>query len=112
MADRDFAINDLLECLGCTRNIPPFLNNQGQFLEDKVKEIQEMANLRIHVERMKSRIKTFKILQNVFPISNQAGLPNQTWTVCTFGAFSVTNHCTITNNYKCFLLAKMQDTYT
>ena len=66
MAARDFAINDLLECLGCTRNIPPFLNNQGQFLEDKVKEIQEMANLRIHVERMKSRIKTFKSYKMYF----------------------------------------------
>ena len=71
-----------------------------------VKEHQEIANLRIHVERAISRIKTFKILQSVFPI-NQAGLLNQIWTVCTFGA----NHCTITNNHKCLLLAKMQDTY-
>ena len=54
MADRGFVINDFLEPLGCTLNIPPFLNNQ---------------------------IKTFKIVQNVFPI-NQAGLLNQIWTVC------------------------------
>ena len=75
-----------------------------------VKEHQEIANLRIHVERAISKIKMFKILQNVFPI-NQAGLLNQIWTVSTFGEFSVTNHCTITNNHKCLLLAKMQDTY-
>ena len=110
IADRGFVRNDQLEPLGCTLNIPPFLNNQGQFSEDQVKEHQEIANLRIHVERAISRIKTFKILQNVFPI-NQAGLLNQSWTVYTFGEFSVTNHCTITNNYKCLLLAKMQDTY-
>ena len=81
MADRGFVINDLLEPLGCTLNIPPFLNNQRQFSENPVKETQEMANLRIHVERAISRIKTFKILQNVFPI-NQAGLFNRIWTVC------------------------------
>jgi len=81
MADRGFVINDLLEPLGCTLNIPPFLNNQGQFSVNQVKETQEIANLRIHVERAISRIKTFKILQNVFPI-NQAGLLNQIWTVC------------------------------
>jgi len=67
--------------LGWTLNIPPFLNNQGQFSEDQVKETQEIANLRIHVERAISRIRTFKILQHVFPI-NQAGLLNQIWTVC------------------------------
>ena len=81
MADRGSVINDLLEPLGCTLNIPPFLNNQGQFSEDQVKENTEIANLRIHVERAISRIKRFKLLQNVFPI-NQAGLLNQIWTVC------------------------------
>ena len=52
------------------------INDQGQFSEDQVKETQEIANLRIHVERAISRIKKYKILQNVFPI-NQAGLLNQ-----------------------------------
>ena len=60
-------IEDLLQPLGCTLNIPPFLNNQGQFSEDQVKT-QDIANVRIHVERAISRIKSFKILQNVFPI--------------------------------------------
>ena len=60
MADRGFLINGLLEHLECTLNIPPFLNNQGQFSEDQVKETQEIANLRIHVERAISRIKMFK----------------------------------------------------
>ena len=56
----------------------------------------EVVYLRIHVERAISRIKTFKILHNVFPI-NQAGL-------CTFGEFSVINLCTINNNCNCLLL--------
>jgi len=69
MADRGFVINYLLEPLGCTFNIPPFLSNQGQFSENQVKETQEIANLRIHVKRTISRIKTFKIPQNVFPVN-------------------------------------------
>ena len=81
MADRGFVINDLLEPFGCTLNIPPFLKNQGQFTEDQVKETLEIANVRIHVERAISRIKTVKILQNVSPV-NQTGLLNQIWTAC------------------------------
>ena len=37
MADRGFVVNDLLEPLGCTLNIPPFLNNQGQFSRDHMR---------------------------------------------------------------------------
>ena len=62
-------MNGQLEPLGRTLNFPPFLDNQGQFLEDQVKGPQEIANLRIHVERAISRVKTFKILQNIFPIN-------------------------------------------
>ena len=36
IADRGFVMNDQLEPLGCTLNIPPFLNNQGQFSEDQL----------------------------------------------------------------------------
>jgi len=61
MTDRGFIINDLLEPLICTLNTTPFLNNQGQFSENQVKEIQGIANLRIHVERAISRTKTFKM---------------------------------------------------
>ena len=45
MADRGFVIKDFLESLGCTLNIPPFLNNQGQFSEEQVKETQEIAKI-------------------------------------------------------------------
>lgn len=40
IADKGFVINDLLEALGCTLNIPAFLNNQGQFTEDQVRKLQ------------------------------------------------------------------------
>ena len=32
IADRGFVMNDQLEALGCSLNIPPFLNNQGKFI--------------------------------------------------------------------------------
>jgi hypothetical protein len=44
MANRSFVINALLEPLGCTLNIPHFLNNQGQFSKDPVKETQKITN--------------------------------------------------------------------
>ena len=43
--------------------------------------MQEFENLRIYIERAISRIKTYKILQSVFP-ANQAGLLNQICIVC------------------------------
>ena len=67
VAERGFVINELLVPLRCLLNIPPFLSNQEQFSEDQVKKTQEIANVRIHVEREISRIKT--------------GLLNQLWTV-------------------------------
>ena len=32
------AVEVFLEPQGCTLNIPPFLNNQGEFSEDQVKD--------------------------------------------------------------------------
>ena len=75
------AVEVFLEPQEFTLNIPPFLNNQGEFSEDQVTKTQEFENLKIHVVRAMSRIKTCKILQSVFP-ANQAGLLNQIWVVC------------------------------
>ena len=44
MADRGFIINDLLEPVRCTLNTTPFLNNQGQFSENQVKETPPLPN--------------------------------------------------------------------
>lgn len=81
MADKGFNIKDLLDPIEVTLNIPPFLSDKGQFDEEEVENTQSVASDRIHVERAISRIKMYKIITNVVPLS-LAGVLNQIWTVC------------------------------
>ena len=69
MADKGFTIKDLLEKKGCTLNIPPFRGSKAQFTTDEVFETQEIAQLRIHVERNIGRVKNFHIFDGVLPLS-------------------------------------------
>ena len=50
MADKGFTIQDLLP-LGVSLNIPPFLGTSSQMPAEDVIKTQEIASLRIHVER-------------------------------------------------------------
>ena len=80
MADKGFTIQDLLP-VGLSLNIPPFLGSSSQMpAEDGVKT-QNIASLRIHVERAITEIKNFHIWDGVLPLS-LFGIVNQMWTVC------------------------------
>lgn len=81
MADRGFTIEDLLLPLGVKLNIPPFLGERSQMEAGEVVETQQIASLRIHIERAIRRVKEFDILSNVMPAS-VASSANQIWTVC------------------------------
>ena len=61
--------------------IPPFLSDKAQFNEEEAENTQSVASVRIHVERAISRIKMYKIITNVVPLS-LAGVLNKIWTVC------------------------------
>ena len=50
--------------------------------EDVVKT-QEIASLRIHIERAINKIKNFHIWDRVIPL-HQIGVVNQMWAVCAF----------------------------
>ncbi|XP_021373733.1 uncharacterized protein LOC110463446 [Mizuhopecten yessoensis] len=69
MADKGFTIGDLLEKRQCYLNIPPFRGNSNQFSTTEVFQTQEIAQLRIHVERSIGRVKNFHILEGVLPLS-------------------------------------------
>ena len=51
MADRGFNIQELLASKGVKVNVPPFMNQSGQFTEQEMVATRRIATLRIHVER-------------------------------------------------------------
>ena len=69
MADRGFDITEDLALRGTTLYIPPFTKGKSQLSQREVETSRKLSSLRIHVERAIGRIKHYKILQNVFPIS-------------------------------------------
>ena len=82
MADKGFTISHLLEKQGATLNIPPFLTDKrSQFTKQEVASTQNIARVRIHVERAIRRIKEYHLFDSVIPLS-LAGSINQIWTVC------------------------------
>ena len=60
MAVMGFTIQDLLP-LGVSLNIPPFLGSSAQMPAQDVVHTQEIASLRIHVQRAINKIKNFHI---------------------------------------------------
>lgn len=68
MTDKGLKIRDILQEKGCTLNIPPFYT-KGQLIVDEIFYTQEIAKVRIHVERSIGRIKCFYIFDDVMPLS-------------------------------------------
>ena len=55
MADKGFTIRKLLAEKDVTLNIPPFLSSKGRFTGKEIQDTEQIACLRIHVERMNKR---------------------------------------------------------
>ena len=51
MADRGFNIQEMLACKGVKVDVPPVMNESGQFNERELLETRRIASLRIRVER-------------------------------------------------------------
>jgi len=82
MADKGFTIGDLLP-LGVSLNLPPFLGGSSQMPPEDIVRTQEIASLRIHIERAINKIKNFHVWARVIPL-HQFGVVNQMWSVCAF----------------------------
>ena len=74
MADKGFTIEDIFP-LGISLNTPLFLGMSYQMSAEDVVKTQDIASLRIHVERATN------IFEGVIPLS-QFGIVNQMWCVC------------------------------
>lgn len=82
MADKGLQIADIVP-LGVTLNIPPFLRRNTQISAGDVVQTQQIAGLRIHVERAINKIKNFIIWKGEIPLS-LFSVVNQMWSVCAF----------------------------
>ena len=81
MADRGFEIQDLLVASGHVLNIPAFRGADGTLSQQEVIRTQQIARVRIHVERVIGQLKkTFRIFQGVIPLTLESSV-NQMWLV-------------------------------
>ena len=83
MTDEGFQIQDLLDTKKTKLVIPPFLSKTKslQFTSEEMTRTQQIARLRIHVERAMRRVKEYQIFDKVLPLS-MAGSINQLWCIC------------------------------
>ena len=82
LADRGFDIAEDLPD-GVLLTIPPFLRGKEQLSAKEEAETRQIASVRIHVERAICRVKTFCILNTVFPIAMAADV-NKMWIICCY----------------------------
>ena len=71
MADRGFTIRDILMNKKVDLNIPPFLNGRAHFTATEEINTRRIARVRIHVERAIGRLKNYRMLRNIIPLSLQ-----------------------------------------
>ena len=83
MADRGFTVRDLLASKGISLNIPPFMQGRKQMSVEDVQRGRHIASLRIHVEHVIGRIKTFAILRGTMP-NTLMRVANQIIAVCAW----------------------------
>lgn len=69
LADRGFPIREVLHNKNAELVLPPAAKGTSQMTSAQVRETKDVANVRIHVERVIRRIKQFRILSQIFPIS-------------------------------------------
>ena len=69
MVDKGFTLRKILAERGVTLNIPEFLSSKRQFTISEIEHTNEVAKLRIHIERMNRWIKENHLFDTFFPLS-------------------------------------------
>jgi hypothetical protein len=91
MADRGFDIESDLPS-GVTLNIPPFLDGKDQLSLEEELTTRKIASIRLHVERAIARIKNYRILHQVVPITLAKG-PDKIWQFALFDIVFTSINC-------------------
>ena len=76
LADRGFTIEEELEKYGVTLTVPHFTQGKLQMSAKEVQKSRKISNVRIHVERVIGRLKDFRIIQSIIPITQISLLDN------------------------------------
>lgn len=82
LADRGFPIREELLVKQAELVLPPAAKGKSQMTSEDVRKTKRVANVRIHVERVIRRLKTFRYLSQVVPI-NMLQYCNQILVVCS-----------------------------
>ena len=69
MPDRGFQIKEELMLKLCSLSVPPGAKLKIQITTEECKTTKYVANLRIYAERAINRIKTFRILKSILPVT-------------------------------------------
>ena len=73
LADRGFLIEEELATRGTVLRIPAFTKGKSQMTAQDVDTSRQISHVRIHVERVIGRLKSYNILSSVIPV-NQVDL--------------------------------------
>jgi DDE superfamily endonuclease/Helix-turn-helix of DDE superfamily endonuclease len=69
LADRGFTMSEDFAFQGVRLLVPAFTKGKKQLSAEEVEKSRQMSRARIHVERVIGRVKDFKILRDILPIS-------------------------------------------
>lgn len=90
MADKGFTVDKYLSEKNVALNMPPFRGADQQFTTKQIALTQEIASLRIHVERFNRRVKENHIFDSDSQMA-MIGSINQLWAVaCLLANFQNT----------------------
>ena len=82
LADRGFNVKAELAGKGAILKIPSFTKGKKQLAGSEVDMSRQLSNVRIHVERVIGRIKKFRILNSIIPITQVDLIDDIVVTIC------------------------------
>ena len=69
LADRGFTVSEEVASVGGILEIPSFTKGKQQLSSKQVDHSRQIANVRIHIERVIGRMRKFNIMNTIIPIS-------------------------------------------
>ena len=82
LVDRGFTIEEMVLQKGGELVIPPSLGKKKQFSRDETIQTKVIARARIHIERFNERLKNFRILSGIVPMSLVPLLSQLVFVIC------------------------------